>query len=157
MAHAETKEPAFTRVTEIAGQAAIVPMKNPHISLLRILCGHSNAPTFTPTQDEVRKAEATLVPYLQKNVPPRAAMIWQKADEYRRQYGGVIVELGTAAGKTKGKEPRRKLIVNASCRDSSQDWLNMIVAVKDGGSCYYQLTYDLTTATWSDLRINGEG
>lgn len=139
----------FQRVSDVAGQAAIVPITNSGFHFLQMLCGHSGTTGFTPTQDEVRRAEAGLVAYLKANAPKNAAMLWQKANDYRRQYGGVIVG--------KGKNAQRKLIMNASCHDSGQDWMRNIVAVKDGGTCYYQLTFDLNSATFSDLRINGEG
>jgi hypothetical protein len=149
MAAPEDAAPTFSQVSGVTGQVAIVPITDGGFQLLRILCGQSGAPGFTPTQDEVRKAEAGLVAYLQQSAPAKAAMLWQKADEYRRQYGGVIVG--------KGKAAQRKLIMNASCRDNNQEWLRRVIAVKDGGRCYYQLTFDLSSATFSNLQINGEG
>ena len=99
--------------------------------------------------DEVRRAESGLVAYLKTAVPAKAAVIWQNAARYQRQYGGVLVG--------KGQEKQRKLILNAACREDGRDYLRTVIAVKDGGTCYYQLTFDLASGTFSDLRINGEG
>lgn len=149
LAAAETPAPAFVRVSGVADEVAIVPMSDSSIDLLRILCGQAKSPAFTPTMEEVRRAEAGLTAYLQKAAPARAAVLWQKVHQYRRQYGGVLVGKGAAA--------RRKLILNASCREDGRDFLQTVIAVKDGGTCYYQLTFDLLSGAFGDLRINGEG
>lgn len=150
VAREPTLAPAFQRVNGVAGEVAIVPMTDAGANLLRILCGQAEHPAFTPTPDQVRAAEAGLIAFLRVAAPPKAAVLWQKANRYRRQYGGVVIGQGTQA--------RHRLIISASCRTDGDDgWLRKVIAMKDGGTCYYQLIYDLSGGSFSNLQINGEG
>lgn len=47
--------------------------------------------------------------------------------------------------------------VNCFCREGDQRWRKEIIIVKDGGKCYFQVTINLTTQTFSNVSINGLG
>lgn len=51
-----------------------------------------------------------------------------------------------------------KKIVWVNCLCSPWgNWRKEIVLVADGGSCYFNLTIDLTTKTYSAIMVNGQG
>ena len=63
---------------------------------------------------------------------------------YRRQYVPVV----TAHGD-------RVVWVNFFCDDFNIDWRKQVVAVKDGGNCFFQLFVDVTRRKAYDLTMNG--
>lgn len=64
--------------------------------------------------------------------------------KYRRQYMPVV----TADGD-------RVVWVNFFCDDFSVDWRKQIVAVKDGGNCFFQLFININRRKAYDLSMNG--
>jgi flagellar basal body L-ring protein FlgH len=68
-----------------------------------------------------------------------------KLGGFKRQYVSVINEKG-------GKE----IWINFFCDDwGNEKWKSEILIVKDGGNCYFNIKVNLTTKTYSELRING--
>jgi hypothetical protein len=47
--------------------------------------------------------------------------------------------------------------INCCCYTWGQDWKKIIIEVSDGGSCYFNLTINLTGKQVSTLRVNGLG
>lgn len=103
---------------------------------------------WTPTEEQVMRLEAGLVPFLQGALSSRedGEDIWGNLDGYRRQYFGITFE---------GEEP--VIYANYFCsNDFVDDWQNGYVSVDDGGSCFFQLMYDPEAGVFSNLRVNGE-
>lgn len=50
----------------------------------------------------------------------------------------------------------KEVWVNAFCSDFKIDWKKQIVAVDDGGSCYFNLKINLTNSNVYDFWVNGE-
>jgi hypothetical protein len=100
---------------------------------------------WTPSESDVLILENGLGPFLQNN-PDRfneqKAPIWERLDGYNRQYIGIIL-----AGK-------KVIYANYFC-DSVQDWRKDFVFVMDGGDCFFQFKYDVDSAEFFDLQVNG--
>jgi hypothetical protein len=50
--------------------------------------------------------------------------------------------------------------INCFCKteeSSFKDWKKNIVLVKDGGNCFFNLKANITTNTFTDFFVNGEG
>lgn len=88
----------------------------------------------------VARAEAALAPALEKVEPARDVV--PKLAKYKRQYFGFIV-----GGK-------RRVYVNAFCI-APPTWREQVVAVDDGGSCYFQAIFDMDAGAYVDIRVNG--
>lgn len=101
---------------------------------------------WSPTEADVRAVEEGVGVFLQEN----AAMfytnvpVWERLDEYNRQYVGMIVE------------GRKVLYANFFCNREDATWRKEFVLVLDGGSCYFQFQFDSATGEFFDLRVNGE-
>ena len=68
---------------------------------------------------------------------------------YKRQYVPYI-----------DKNGHRCVWINCFCSDYSNDysdWKKSIILIQDGGSCYLNLTIDLTDMSYSNFEINGSG
>jgi hypothetical protein len=77
--------------------------------------------------------------------PPAAAdAVWER---YRAQLAGL---------KVGGK---RYLFANFFCEGGASDeqWRESLVMVRDGGTCYFQVWFDVETGEYTHLSINGEG
>lgn len=102
---------------------------------------------WTPTPLQVQALEAQLPEFLashatrfRREVPP-----WQSLADYRVQYLGI-------------QEGGMRLIyANFFCQPlSSTDWRQELVAVNDGGDCFFQLRYDPAREEFLSLEVNGE-
>lgn len=47
--------------------------------------------------------------------------------------------------------------VNCFCREGHNRWRRKIIIVEDGGKCYFQATFNLTTKTFFNVSVNGLG
>jgi len=63
---------------------------------------------------------------------------------YKRQYAAYINEHG-----------EKEVWINCMC-SVDDGWRDNIIMVRDGGSCYFNLTINLTKQLAYDLSINGE-
>ena len=63
---------------------------------------------------------------------------------YRRQYVPVINSAG-----------QKEVWVNCFCRSSNSNWRKHIVHVHDGGNCYFSVSINLSTKTFSRFIVNG--
>ena len=110
-------------------------------------------PRFSPTKQEVEKAEKCLKKNLEElnqplvNQTPKT-IIHQKLNKYKRQYFGYVDSNG-----------QRILIINCFWvkrrDDINRDWLKQSIDVLDGGSYYWHVKYNLDTDKLFDLNING--
>ena len=64
---------------------------------------------------------------------------------YKRQYIAVINSAG-----------QKEVWVNCFCQHFDTNWRTEILMVEDGGNCYFNLTINLATKTYSKLSVNGE-
>ena len=100
---------------------------------------------WTPAEEDVLALESGLASFLQEN-PDRFSAhempIWDRLDEYNRQYIGMVLD------------GRRVIYANYFC-DSVGDWQKEFVFVADGGDCFFQFQYDVDTAEYFDLQVNG--
>lgn len=103
---------------------------------------HRGLEYWTPSRSDVLEAEARVGGYLQSAAPEIA----KKLTHYKRQYSGVV------------KDQRQLIYLNFFIADSGLDgdWGTQPVDVDDGGDAYFQVFYDLGTATLEGLLINGE-
>jgi hypothetical protein len=101
------------------------------------------APFWTPTDDQVQELESLLLKYLQSH-PPVGDKPVGDLSKYGRQYFGMT------------KNNRRLIYLNAFCNPSKFDRREReIVIVKDGGSCYFQISFDPAKKDFTDLQYNG--
>jgi hypothetical protein len=96
---------------------------------------------FTPTEAEARKFEAGVVAFLAKSRPPEDPDLHRKVGRYVRQYTG-----GTRDG-------RRLLFVTFACRENP-GWGERFLDIKDGGSCYFDVEYDLDAGAYTHLIVH---
>jgi hypothetical protein len=102
---------------------------------------------WTPTEAQVMALEAGLVPFLESEVSADYYRygFWEDLPTYKRQYFGITFNQGQPL-----------ILANYFCVDQFEYWLDTYVMVMDGGDCFFHLLYDPTSASYSDLRINGE-
>jgi hypothetical protein len=99
---------------------------------------------WTPSRDDVLAFEDRLGPYLQEAAPQTGFGALKDLEEYRRQYVGMVVD------------GQRVIYAVFFCSDHHADWEQEIVFVLDGGSCYFEVKYDVQTGAFYDLSIHGE-
>jgi hypothetical protein len=61
-----------------------------------------------------------------------------------RQYAGFI------------EDGERKIYINAFCTEPALDWKRNVVFVMDGGACFWQAIYNVSTRDVEMLIVNGE-
>jgi hypothetical protein len=108
----------------------------------------SDKDRFTPTKEDIDKAEINLRTKLKELNNPaynQKTRIQNMLRKYKRQYFGYINEKG-----------EKILYINCFCnKEFCKDWLTKIIFVLDGGSCFWNVKFNLTTVTLFDLNING--
>jgi len=102
-------------------------------------------PFWTPSTEEIARLEVQLKPYLEGVATPEARVIAAKLGRYKRQYLGY-----TDGGK-------KWIFVNSFC-DWKDDgfWRDRLIIVKDGGTCFFKVRYDVSSSRFDQLQINGE-
>jgi hypothetical protein len=111
---------------------------------LAIIIGETIDDYWTPSRDDVLAFEQRLGPYLQQAVPQTYPDLLRDLSAYRRQYIGILVH------------GQRVIFANFFCNAYHTDWQHKIVFVLDGGSCYFEVKYDVQTDAFYDLSIHGE-
>src|SRR5436190_2153793 len=96
---------------------------------------------FTPTEADARRFEAGLVAFLAKSRPPEEPDLYRKVGSYVRQYTG-----GTQDG-------RRLLFVTFACREDA-GWGERFLDINDGGSCYFDVGYDLDAGAYTYVGVH---
>jgi hypothetical protein len=102
---------------------------------------------WTPERAQVDALEAALGPFLERAAPRRSRLRRGEAGlrRYRAQYVGVV------------RGDRETIFANFFCDDRGVDTRRAIVAVDDGGDCYFTVEFDPATAEVSSFAVNGEG
>lgn len=103
---------------------------------------------FTPLEDDVLKAESRVINYIDDHTPqfkgyPFVPDLEQKLANYKRQYVGLIMS------------GRKKIWLNFFCRTNNIDWKRYSFRVFGAGACYFNVLYDIDSAAFSELWING--
>lgn len=94
--------------------------------------GTSEEGYWMPTAEDIEVAEAALSEY-------------EPDLEHNRQYAGVI------------QEGDRKVYINGFCTTYGGDWRKKIIAVEDGGSCYFSAMYNVDRDELEFFSFNGNG
>ena len=141
----QTEVPANRLVRTSTFEGVIFSQQNAE-SISRILGDSRITGFWTPGQADVISLEAGLYNYLQSvaNLFPQGPPTEEQLVKYHRQYLGII------------EEGRHVIYANYFCEDSIQDWENQFVMVQDGGSCFFQLRFEVGASRYYDLHINGE-
>ena len=102
-------------------------------------------PFWMPSSEDIARLEGQLKPYLEGVGTPKAKVIAAKLGRYKRQYLGY-----TDAGK-------KRIFVNSFCH-WKEDWFwrDSVIIVKDGGTCFFRVHYDLSSSQFEQLEINGD-
>jgi hypothetical protein len=95
------------------------------------------------SEADVAAAEGSLPAAFGASDRPEAKDVLERLDEYTRQYVGFE------------RDGRRLVYVNAFCTDTGRDPSREIVAVLDGGDCFWQAQVDPATGAVVSLSING--
>ena len=98
---------------------------------------------WLPSEGDIAAFEAGLAAHMTKTVPAKNKALPSKLKSYKRQWVGLI-----AGGK--------KLIYGNFLCSEHPGWEQHVIMVDDGGDCYFQVFYDVTSREYRDLRINGE-
>lgn len=98
------------------------------------------------TNQELAEVEQLLNKCLApKRLPTREDLESQiMLSEYRRQYIPYINQKG-----------EKFVWVNCFCADRLEYWKKTVVQVMDGGSCFFNVTINLTEKIFDKIRING--
>lgn len=99
---------------------------------------------WTPSQEDVLAFEKALPPYLREAVPQDYHGPLRGLSTYKRQYVGLLLK------------DQPVIFANFFCDTHDINWQQRWVQVMDGGSCYFEIKYDVQAGTFSDLLINGE-
>jgi len=111
-------------------------------------------PLFTPSREEVNKAETALDRQL-KELNSKlfnqvtTPIIHKHLKKYKRQYFGYIDENND-----------RILFINCFWGKEimhEKEWLKQRIMVNDGGSYYWSIKYNIKTDKLFELYVNGEG
>ncbi len=99
---------------------------------------------WTPTKEEVLKAEEKIEEYLRSD-PARYAELWRKLPNYKRQYVGIIVN------------GHKRIFCNFFCSKTffPSEYLSVPLVVDDGGECFFRIEYDLGDKKCYNFNANG--
>jgi len=111
---------------------------------------YSNGKHFSPTRDDVDKAEYALAQrlLLQTDTTRQIGFIYRNLKKYQRQYFGNI-----------GANGHKILIISllwTEDKSTMKDWLTRVVEIDGGGAYYWKIKYDMDTNTLFDLQINNQ-
>jgi hypothetical protein len=124
-------------------EGVIVPREKAK-DFMKAFSGIEEKESWTPGKDDVLKLEEKIESYLKKAAAKMSPNLWTKLADYKRQYIGIM------------RNGRRVIFANFFCDAFQADWKSSLVAVEDGGDCFFNILYNPGSAAFSDLRINGE-
>jgi len=137
-------ESSWTLVSGAGYQGVIVSAADAP-DFVQSMTGEDQTDGWQPTPDDIAKLEAQLPDFL-KTAPNAALDLWERVSTYLRQYAGVIDSDG-----------RQTIFVNAFCDDAGiESWQSEAVLVMDGGDCFFTVTFNVETGTFTELMINGD-
>ncbi len=138
--------PAKNEVVQIGGTEGVI-FSAAAAEQMRAALGFVNGPVdgyWTPAHADVMALEEALEPYLRQKVGQSYPEVAGGLGRYKRQYFGF-----EANGQ-------RQIAVNFFCNSYNIDWQQQLVFVTDGGSCFFEVTYDVNTGTFTRLSVHGE-
>jgi hypothetical protein len=97
---------------------------------------------WTPTREEVLKAEEKVEDHLKNNPLSYAADLWRQLPDYKRQYVGIIVG------------GHKRIFCNFFCW-TERPLTEKPVFVLDGGECFFRIEYDLEDKKCYNFNANG--
>jgi hypothetical protein len=98
---------------------------------------------WTPSVADVLEAETRLEPFLKASKHPQVPEILQNLKTYKRQYRGIL------------EGGQKFLVVRFFCDAPLKDLTGQEAVILDGGPCFFNVRYSISTKTFSDLEING--
>lgn len=108
--------------------------------------GNETLEYWTPTEDDVLALQSGLASFLEENPEgfnSQRTPAWERLDEYNAQYIGMELD------------GRRVIYANYLCDSAQLEWQDNFVFVADGGDCFFQFKYDVESAEYFDLQVNG--
>jgi hypothetical protein len=100
-------------------------------------------PYWTPSQEQIDRLETKLPTYVKEQSKHHSRHPKIEISKYKRQYFGYSLN---------GK---KVIYVNAFCH-ALDYWEKVFVAVKDGGQCFFQATFDPESDKFVSFSVNGE-
>jgi len=101
---------------------------------------------WTPDLGAVTEFERGLREFVRRARPAQEPELYTKLEQYRRQYLGIVVD-----GRSE------ELTVFFFCRVDDEDaWRKHFIMVHDGGSCFFDVRFNMRTREYVRLSINGE-
>jgi hypothetical protein len=134
---ANAAEPIGTGVIFSAEETEQSAMAQPMLEM--------GAPYWTPSKVEIQRLESALPAFLERS--DGAAKIARNLRSYRRQYFGY------------SDHGEKWVVVNSLCEEhwkKNASWRIGAMVVYDGGDCYFRVRYQISTAKFAGLDINGE-
>ncbi|GAB5523049.1 MAG: hypothetical protein Roseis2KO_09210 [Roseivirga sp.] len=98
----------------------------------------------TLSESELAEIEIILKKMVRENNSGAGSMSAISLKGKRRQYVPVI-----------NKNGEKEVWINFFCSVRDDKWKGEIIAVFDGGNCFFNLKINLTEMTYYDLRVNG--
>jgi hypothetical protein len=139
-----TAAPSTTAMIKTAEyQGVVLPVKEVNQAGLTLGGEMKLDGVWLPSASDVAAFESGLVAHMTKAVSAEHKDLPARLKGYKRQWFGV-----TAAGK-------KLVYANFFC-DAEPGWEQYAVMVDDGGDCYFQLFYDVTSRQYLNLMINGQ-
>ena len=98
------------------------------------------------TKEDVLLLERALPEYVKSNSPRYCGKIAQDLSQYKRQYGGIIVQ------------GRKIIYVNAALpeHEEGDSWKMEVQEYCDGGCYFWGVEFDMESGQFSNLNANGE-
>ena len=97
---------------------------------------------WTPTKEQVLKAEEELERFLKEKPPARSPELARKLGRYKRQYVGILVD------------GQKRIFANFYCTEEPLGCRPVVY--EDGGDCFFEVEYDVKDGKITRLEINGE-
>src|SRR5262249_42605210 len=101
---------------------------------------------WTPDLHAVTEFERGLREFVRHARPAEAPELYKKLDQYKRQYIGIVVD-----GRNE------ELSVFFFCHIDDEDaYRSRFIMVSDGGSCFFDVRFNVRTREYLRLSVNGE-
>jgi hypothetical protein len=135
-------------ILEVGGSEAVIfTAANAGEQGLDLWFGLGDGGYWTPGEEEIIALEEGLEPYLREEAGDTYPRLSEELSSYKRQYFGIV------------NEGEREILGFFFCDadyDSFDDWQDELVAVMDGGDCFFQLHYNVETDSFHNLSVHGE-
>jgi hypothetical protein len=106
-----------------------------------VTANRSDRTAWTPDEKSIHSFERGLSSFLKIARPPEDPDLYRKISQYKRQYIGKL------------RRRKRALFVVFACQ-TPPDWQNTVRIRKDGGSCFFEVEYDLPSGSYQNLHVH---